>query len=368
MTTLTAPVCRPPRADLRPDPPADFSQAPMIAIWEATRACDLACRHCRAEAVPDRAADELTTAEARGLLDQIRADFGPILCVITGGDPIKRPDLEELVAHGAGLGLHMGLTPSATPLLTDGILHRLRAAGLSRLAISIDGADAATHDGFRGVPGTFARSIPLLEEARRLGLSTQINSSIGQHNLHQLDGLAQLGAWLGISLWSVFLLVPTGRAGIDQLLTAAEHERIYRRLAGMALDPATPFAIKTTAGQPFYRVLEQERRRRGVPPAPRRGLGVNDGNGFVFISHTGEVCPSGFLPAVCGTIRDQRLADIYRQHPTFRRLRQPATFTGKCGRCEYQDLCGGSRSRTHAMTGDAFASDPTCAYQPRAAG
>ncbi len=342
----------------------DFNLAPLIAIWEATRACDLACKHCRAEAVAERATDELSTAEACTLLDQVRADFGPILFVITGGDPLKRPDLEEIIAHGAGLGLHMGLTPSATPLLTTDVLRRLRAAGLSRLAISLDGADAATHDGFRGVTGTFERSIPLLEQARRLGLSTQINSSIGQHNAGQIDALATMGGWLGISLWSVFLLVPTGRADAGMLLTAGEHERTYRRLAGIALDPATPFEIKTTAGQPFYRVLEQERLRRHAPPAPRRGLGVNDGNGFVFISHTGDVCPSGFLPLVCGNVRTQRLSAIYRDHPTFVRLRQPADFTGKCGRCEFQTLCGGSRSRTHALTGDPFASDPTCVYQP----
>jgi radical SAM protein with 4Fe4S-binding SPASM domain len=344
--------------------PPDFGQAPMIAIWEATRACDLACRHCRAEAVPGRDVAELSTAEACGLLDQIRADFGRILCVITGGDPLKRPDLEAIVAHGARLGLSMGLTPSATPLLTAEALRRLHGAGLSRLAISLDGADAATHDGFRGVAGTFARSLPLLDEARRLGLSTQINSSIGRHNETQLAALAQLGAFLGISLWSVFLIVPTGRAGTDLLLTAAEHERIYRQLAAIAFDPATPFTIKTTAGQPFYRVLDQERRRRDLPPADRRGLGVNDGNGFVFISHTGEICPSGFLPLVCGNIREQRLAEVYRTHPTFLRLRQPASFAGKCGRCPFQQLCGGSRSRTHALTGNAFGSDPTCVYQP----
>lgn len=346
--------------------PADFSQAPMITIWEATRACDLACKHCRAEAVLGRDASELSTAEACALLDQVRADFGLILFVITGGDPLKRPDLEAIVAHGAGLGLSMGLTPSSTPLLTSEALRRLRAAGLSRLAISLDGAEAATHDTFRGVEGTFARSIPLLEEARRLGLSTQINSSIGRHNEDQLDDLAKLGGFLGISLWSVFLLVPTGRADAGMLLTAAEHEKAYRRLAGIALDPTTPFAIKTTAGQPFYRVLEQERKRRALPPAPRRGLGVNDGNGFVFISHTGDICPSGFLPLVGGNIRNRRLAEVYRTDPTFVRLRQPATFDGKCGRCQYQVLCGGSRSRTHALTGDAFASDPTCVYQPPA--
>ncbi|MBN8524134.1 MAG: radical SAM protein [Planctomycetes bacterium] len=339
----------------------------MIAIWEATRACDLACRHCRAEAVPGRDIGELSTAEACALLDRIHADFGPILFVITGGDPLKRDDLETIIAHGARLGLSMGLTPSATPLLTGETLRRLHAAGLARLAISLDGADATTHDAFRGVAGTFVRSIPLLEEARRLGLSTQINSSIGRHNEHQLPALAQLGGLLGISLWSVFLLVPTGRAGAEMLLTAAEHERTYRQLASIALDPATTFTIKTTAGQPYYRVLEQERRRRGLTSPVRRGQGVNDGNGFVFVSHIGDICPSGFLPLACGNVRHDDLATVYRDHQTFRRLRTPDKLSGKCGRCPFNRVCGGSRSRTHALTGDAFASDPTCVYQPAAA-
>jgi len=352
---------------MKPAQAPDFNHAPMIAIWESTRACDLACKHCRAEAVPGRDAKELSTSEACDLLTQIREDFGKILFVLTGGDPLKRPDLETIVAHGAGLGLSMGLTPSATPLLTIEALHRLRGAGLSRLAISLDGADAPTHDAFRGVEGTFARSIPLLEEAHRLGLSTQINSSIGHHNEQQLAALAELGGYLGISLWSVFLIVPTGRADAGMVLTAAEHERTYRQLAAIALDPATTFAVKTTAGQPYYRVLDQERRRRDLPPVSRHGAGVNDGNGFVFISHTGDIEPSGFLPLVCGNLRQHRVSDIYRSHPTFLRLRQPQHFSGKCGRCPYQRLCGGSRSRTHALTGDAFGSDPTCVYQPPAA-
>jgi radical SAM protein with 4Fe4S-binding SPASM domain len=344
--------------------PASFADAPMIAIWEATRACDLACRHCRASAEAARDPRELRTDEATALLDSVRADFGPILFVITGGDPLKRPDLEAIIAHGARIGLRMGLTPSATPLLDRAAVVRLRAAGLTRLAISIDGDDAATHDDFRGVPGTFARSIDLLQTARELGLSTQINSSIGPHNQAHLEAMGGLAARLGVELWSVFLLVPTGRADPGMLLTSAEHERTYRRLAAIALDPATPYAIKTTAGQPFYRVLEQERRRRAAPPAARRGYGVNDGNGFVFVSATGDICPSGFLPLVCGNIRTGSLAEVYRRHPTFVRLREPDGFGGKCGACPYRRLCGGSRSRTHALTGDAFAADPTCCYRP----
>ncbi len=344
----------------------DFNRAPVIVIWEATRACDLVCRHCRAEAQPQAAAGELSDREARELMDQVREDFGPVLFVITGGDPMKRANLETLVRHGADLGLTMALTPSVTPLLTIERIAALQAAGIRRLALSLDGADAATHDDFRGVPGTFARTIELLGQARKLGLETQINSSIGQHNRGQLDQLAEFARYLDIHLWSVFLLVPTGRADPSHLLTAAEHERIYRHLAAIALDPATPYQVKTTAGQPFYRVLEQERVRRNLPPARRPGIGVNDGNGFVFVSHTGEICPSGFLPLVRGNLRTHRLAEVYRHDEIFVHLRDPDRFAGKCGICDYRTRCGGSRSRTHALTGDAFASDPTCVYQPKA--
>jgi MoaA/NifB/PqqE/SkfB family radical SAM enzyme len=289
-----------------------------------------------------------------------------VTLVITGGDPLKRPGLEALVRHGSACGLNMALTPSATPLLTIEALTRLREAGLKRIAISVDGIDAVTHDDFRGVPGTFERSIAMLTAARQLGLETQINSSIGRHNAHQLTQLATLAGFLGVSLWSVFLLVPTGRATTDLLLTAVEHEKLYRALAKIALDPATAFPIKTTAGQAYYRVLEQERLRRGVAPARRRGVGVNDGNGFVFISHVGDICPSGFLPLVCGNVRRDTVADIYREHPTFVRLRDPDNFSGKCGQCFHNRLCGGSRSRTFALMGDPFASDPTCIFQPKA--
>lgn len=345
----------------------DFSVSPMIVIWEATRSCDLACKHCRAEAQPEAVPDELTDHEARAMIDRVHSAFGSPLFVITGGDPLKRRGLAGMVTHAASLGLEVGLTPSATPLLTPEAVDRLHAAGLRRLAISIDGADAATHDEFRGVSGTFARSIAILEHARSRGLEIQINSSIGTHNRHQLHQLAALARFLGVSLWSVFVMVPTGRAvGADLVPTALEHERTYHDLAAIALDPANTITIKTTAGQPYYRVLEQERRRRGVLPAARRGLGVNDGNGFLFIDHCGVICPSGFLPLPCGNVRHDDLATVYRTHPTFVGLRTPERFAGKCGRCPFQRICGGSRSRTYALTGDACGSDPTCVYVPPA--
>jgi MoaA/NifB/PqqE/SkfB family radical SAM enzyme len=236
------------------------------------------------------------------------------------------------------------------------------------------------------VPGTWRRSIAALEAARDLGLETQINSTIGIHNRGQVASLARICDWYGVSLWSVFQLVPTGRATAGMMVTAQEHERVYRELAAIAADPSTRFAVKTTAGQPFYRVQLQAGSRPDAgglapidPRAPGEGRGgdgqrrfasggVNDGNGFVFISHTGEICPSGFLPLVRGDARRQRVAEVYRTDEVFVRLRRPDAFAGKCGVCEYNRICGGSRSRTWNLTGDPFGSDPTCPYQPRNGG
>jgi radical SAM protein len=350
-----------------------FDQTPFVVVWESTRACDLVCRHCRADSQPDAHPRQLVTAEVKALFEHVRTEFGPVLLVVTGGDPLKRNDLFELLRFGADLGLRMAVTPSATPLLTREAVQRFKESGVQRMAVSLDGADADTHDGFRGFPGTFARTMAALEEGQRIAMETQINTSISRHNANQLDTIAAIGKRLGIVLWSVFILVPTGRATTAMIIDPHEHERVYRHLARIALDPATPFDIKTTAGQPYYRARMQEIRARGLDLGAvqraqigrlRAPGGVNDGNGFVFIGHTGEICPSGFLPIVCGNIREQRLADVYRTNPVFRRLRRPTTFTGKCARCDFNHLCGGSRSRTYALTGDAFGSDPTCVYVP----
>ncbi len=344
----------------------NFDQAPYLVIWEATRACDLSCRHCRADAHAEPYPDELTDSEARALLTRLREGFGPILLVLTGGDPLKRVGLDGLIRHGNELGLRMAITPAATPLLTRERLIQLRDAGIQRVALSLDGADAATHDGFRQVEGTFERTVRMLDVIKEVGLESQINTSVGRHNLHQVEAIAEIGRKAGISLWSVFFLVPVGRAGRDALITAGEHEVAFRRLASIALDPATAYMIKTTAGQPYYRVLAQERARRNAGAPLHSGRGVNDGNGFLFVSHVGDLQPSGFLAERLGNIRQDDPIDLYRSHPTLKRLRQPETFAGKCGPCSFARLCGGSRARTWALTGDAFAEDPTCVYEPPA--
>lgn len=344
-----------------------FDRAPFLVFWETTRACDLVCRHCRACAVPKRDPAELTTEEGFALLDEIR-EMGCPLVVLTGGDPAKRPDLVALVRHGSEIGLRMALTPSATPLITRELLIELRDAGLSRLAVSLDGAQRGSHDAFRGVSGSHARTFEILRTAKELGLTTQINTSITRYNQAELEPIAKQIAELGIELWAVFLVVPTGRASENDLLSPDEVEDLLERLATIA--ESAPYDVKTTAAPHYRRVLLQRKWKRadirgladGIGRAPRS---VNEGQGVCFVSHVGEVYPSGFLPVPCGNVRDEGITKIYRESPLFVKLRDPDQLGGKCGVCEFRRVCGGSRARAYAVHGDPMAEEPSCAYVPK---
>ncbi|HEX6134673.1 MAG TPA: TIGR04053 family radical SAM/SPASM domain-containing protein [Longimicrobiales bacterium] len=365
----------------RPDLAAlDFDQSPFLVIWEVTRACDLACLHCRAEAVTQRNPLELSTEQGRKLMDDVRR-FGRPLFVLTGGDPLKRPDVVELVEYGTSIGLRMAMTPSGTPLMTEPVLHRLKAAGLSRLAVSLDGSSARIHDAFRGVAGSHAWTIRMLEVARGIGLTTQVNTTVSMHNLEDFDALCDLMVSLGIALWSVFFLVPTGRANPADVASAEQFERVFDRMYD--LSKTAPFDIKSTAAPQYRRVILQrqvaERRageRTGAPSPLTAGVGfsladgvgrakgVNDGDGFVFVSHTGAIYPSGFLPLAAGNVRRDDIVEVYRTSPLFRQLRDRSQLKGKCGVCEYRDVCGGSRARAYATTGDYLEAEPFCAHIP----
>ncbi|MDD1748457.1 MAG: TIGR04053 family radical SAM/SPASM domain-containing protein [Methanothrix sp.] len=352
----------------------DFDERPFIAIWEVTQACDLACVHCRASAQPERHPMELSTQEGKDLIDQIAAMQVPVF-VLTGGDPIKRPDLFELIGHARQQGVRVSLTPSATPLLTREIIFRLKEAGLARLAVSMDGACAETHDSFRGMSGSFARTLDAVRWANEAGLPVQINTTFSRRNMGELDDIVALVERLKITLWSVFFLVPTGRGKLDDLLSADEFEQLFARLHSLSMTAS--FDIKTTEAQHYRRYVLQQRaaeRRAGraetmtarehdaIGRAPR---GLNDGKGFVFISHTGEVYPSGFLPLSAGSVRQLPLATIYRESPLFRDLRDADKLEGKCGACEFKQICGGSRARAYALTGNPFGQEPCCSYLPR---
>lgn len=356
----------------------DFNQTPFIVIWETTQACDLVCLHCRACAQPRRSPLELSTEEAKELIDQVAQMAAPLF-VLTGGDPLKRPDIYDLVAYGTRRGVRMSMTPSATPLLTHAAIARLKQCGLARLAVSLDGSTAEIHDAFRGVSGSYALTLDAVRRAGELGLPIQINTTITRRNLDDFDSMVALLKTFKMALWSVFFLVPTGRGQLQDLVSADEFEEVFARLAETARH--VQFDIKTTEAQHYRRYLAQqraaERRRNAAPPQGMHGKpsldgigraprGLNDGKGFVFISHQGDIFPSGFLPLAAGNFRQRPLAEIYRNAPLFRQLRDTANLKGKCGVCEFRNICGGSRSRAYALTGDPFAADPSCSYQPRA--
>lgn len=371
---------------MKPSGKFDFDEKPYIAIWETTQACDLACVHCRACAQPARSRFELTTEEAKNLIDQIAEMQVPVF-VLTGGDPLKRPDIYELVDYAHGRGVHTSMTPSATPLLTREAIAKLKESGLARLAVSLDGSTAEIHDSFRGVAGSYRRTLDAIAWARDIGLPVQINTTVSRRNLHDFDSMVQLLENLDIALWSVFFLVPTGRGNTADLVTAEEFEAVFEKL--YRISGKVTFDIKTTEAQHYRRFLLQRRaeeRRSGthsgateVPAAQtfplalggdgiaRAPRGLNDGKGFVFISHSGEVFPSGFLPLSAGNIRQEPLARIYRESPLFRSLRDTSRLQGKCGVCEFKEICGGSRSRAFALTGNVMAEEPCCVYQPKRA-
>ena len=336
-----------------------YEAAPHIVIWEITRACALACRHCRAEAIPHRNDQEVSTAQAFELVDAIAQCSNPLF-VITGGDPLMRDDIYDIVAYAVGRGLRVAVSPSATGRLTQLALARLYAAGCRRKSLSLDASNAEEHDDFRGVRGSFLRTISGVADARNAGLEVQINTTIGRFNHHRVADLAKMVRDLDAALWSTFFLVPVGRAHVDEMLDAQESESVFAVL--YEISKTLRFPLKTTEA-PHYRRYVMQHGNGAVAP---RFSGIGDGNGFVFISHIGEVYPSGFLPFPIGNVRDTSLLKLYRDSPLMRRLRDPDTFGGKCGVCEFRYLCGGSRSRAYASYKDPFAEDPSCAYVPLA--
>jgi radical SAM protein len=349
----------------------DLDRVPFAIAWEVTRACAYACRHCRVRAQPRRDRRELTTAQGKSLLDDL-AGFGnrPILA-LTGGDPLMRRDLFELAAHADWRGLRVSLTPTATALVTDARMREARQAGVRRVAFSVDAANPAVHDAFRGFPGSLARTLAAMAAADAAGLPLQVNTTVCKRNVDQLEHLVPALERWGIVQWSVFFLVPTGHRARSQMLSAAEHERVLTWLYGLSSEVS--FDVKATAAPQYRRIAAQRSARpasgagfRFADGLDRPSKGVNDGRGFMFVSHRGQVTPSGFLPISAGNVRHRSPVEIYRCSPLFRRLRDPEALRGKCGRCDFREVCGGSRARAYAVSGDHLGSDPSCAYRPPA--
>jgi radical SAM protein len=362
----------------------DLSKTPFIVIWEVTQACDLSCVHCRASAQPQRHPLELTTSEGERLIDEVAAMAVPVF-ILTGGDPLKRPDLYHLIEYASRRGVRVSLSPSPTPLITREVIAEFKRMGVARMAISIDGSCAEAHDAFRRVPGSFDCSVRAVKWAHEVGLPVQINTSIARRNLGELERIGRLLETLDIVLWSVFFLVPVGRGRTEELISAEEFETAFAKL--YEVESRASFGVKTTEAMHYRRYVRQRQaaeRKQGLKASKENGAartngrpvtkvadtvgryprGINDAKGFVFISHIGEVMPSGFLPVSAGNVRRQPLSRIYRESPLFVALRDTKRLEGKCGVCEFREICGGSRARAYALTGDYFAEEPCCIYQP----
>lgn len=352
-----------------------YPMRPQRVYWETTRACDLACRHCRAEAVPDADPRELTHEEGLALLDRL-AGFGAPLphIVFTGGDALKRGDLFELIAYARGLGLGVSVAPSATPLLTPDALRRIKAAGVDAISLSLDGATAEHHDAIRGIKGTYDRTLEAARIARDVELPFQVNTLVCAETVDDLPSIHEQVVAMGAARWSLFFLVTVGRGEVLQPISAERAEAVLQWIAGMTSRPGRPggLVITTTEAPQLRRVVQQQREARaasgeapaaGNRPAHHAG-GIRDGNGILFISHIGDICPSGFLEISAGNIRCDDVVEVYRNFPMFQALRDPEAFAGKCGRCEFKFVCGGSRARAWAASGDLLGEDPLCVHDP----
>ncbi len=376
----------------------DFNQRPLLVFWETTRACLLACKHCRASAIAQPPPGELTRKQGHALIEQVAA-FGkpyPIL-VLTGGDVLMRPDAYELAAAAGELGIPTCVSPSVTPMLTRDAAERLAGIGVKAVSISLDGAQACTHEGIRGIPGHLEQTLEGIGWLVGAGLRVQVNTTVMSGNVDELADIAALVAGLGAHMWEVFFLVGVGRGAQLAELDPEANEEVCHFL----FDASRHGFVVRTVEAPFFRRVAAWRRAReetiGRPETLAEvkaafGLGgiyarlrsrldevlgagrrltaahtvsTRDGKGVVFVAHDGEVYPAGFLPLGLGNVKARSLVEIYRDSPVLRQIRAGA-FEGRCGACRYSDLCGGSRARAFASSGDPMGEDPGCAYAPAA--
>lgn len=345
-----------------------YGQGPLMLYWEMTRACDLACRHCRAEAISRHDPRELSLAEGKDLLEAI-CRFGDPRphVVLTGGDPLRRPDLFSLIEYAVQRGLVVSVTPSGTPSCSKDAVSRLRDSGASSAAFSLDGSSATRHDRIRGVAGSFGYTVDAIRWALEVGLGVQVNTLVSAETAPDLEAIYQLMRELGVPRWALFFLIQVGRGAVLNEVSPEVGEEILTWLYACSQTPGP--VIKTTEAHHFRRIAVQRHTEAGQAHSQvasiRRSWNIRDGAGIMFISHLGEIYPSGFLPIRAGNVRVDDPVQVYRESPLFQQLRDPDQFKGKCGACEFRAICGGSRARAFAATGDPLESDPLCPYQPK---
>jgi heme b synthase len=347
---------------------------PRLIFWELTTGCNLRCIHCRASATELMSPDDLKYEECCEIIDQI-AEYAPLILVLSGGEPLWRRDVFDLAKRATAKNMRVALATNGT-LVDEAMAQRIEDAGILRVAISLDGADRLTHDTFRGQAGAFDAAIAGIRHLNELGISTQINTSVARHNVHQLPDILKLAESLGVDAFHLFLLVPVG-CGLtiteEQSIQGEEYERILNWFYERSLD--SKLELKATCAPHYYRIMRQRRaeaRRAGqaVPELATHGMhattrGCLAGSGVCFISHQGEVFPCGYLPVAAGDLRKQSFREVWENAQVFANLRDPDQLEGKCGICEFKQVCLGCRARAFGMTGNYLAEEPFCIYQPR---
>jgi radical SAM protein with 4Fe4S-binding SPASM domain len=344
------------------EPGFRYSQAPRRVYWELTIACGLACQHCRAGAIKERSLDELSQEEVFGVLRSLaRAEPAPVV-VLTGGDPLERQDFYEIMDFARSLKLHIDVAPAVTPKLTCEAVFNLKAHGIGAMSLSLDGSNPRRHDGLRGIPGCFDRTLEAAKCVHEAQIPLQVNTLVTATTIGDMPAIHERVGTMNARRWSLFFLVATGRGALLPQITPSQAEAFFEWLIEMG--PKSRFVIATTEAPQYRRVLAKKRQGDAAAGVP--GAGMRDGNGIMFISHRGDIMPSGFLPLSAGNVREQDPLTIYRESTLFRRLRDTASFGGRCGACDVKDVCGGSRGRAFAATGDPMAEDPLCLYEPPA--
>lgn len=344
-----------------------------LVFWETTVGCNLECIHCRRLDVSTTLAkDDMSTKEALEFVDAIVEAGNPIL-VLSGGEPLFRPDIFDIAKHAVSRGLSVAMATNGT-LVDDDTARKIVEAGIARVSISFDGANEETHDNFRKIPGSFKRSIEGFKRLKKLGMSMQINCTIAKHNVEQIDELYKLALELGADALHVFMLVPVGcgvQIADDQMLHPAKYEEVLNHFYDLSKE--AKIQTKATCAPHYFRIMRERAKEEGITISPKtHGMaamtkGCLAGTGVCFVSHKGEVFPCGYLPVEAGHVKKQKFVDIWKNSPVFEKLRNPDLLEGKCGDCEYKKVCEGCRARAFYDTGNYLAEEPYCIYQPKLA-